>query len=67
MCSGAIGITYIEEQTPWHYFSFTFFLGGVLATRLWSALLSLELVLMLLYGVNLISIRWLFFLMIGWG
>jgi len=67
MCCGAIGITYIDDQTPWNYFCFTFFLGGVFSTRIWSALLSLELVLMLLFGVNVNSIRWFFFLILGWG
>ena len=67
MCGGAIGITYTEDYSPWNYFCFTFFLGGVLSTRIWSALLSLELVILLLYGVSVCSIRWLFFLMVGWG
>ena len=67
MCGGAIGITYTDDRTPWSYFCFTFFLGGVFSTRLWSALLSLELVIMLVFGVRANSIRWLFFLMGGWG
>ena len=67
MCSGAIGITYTSDETPWNYFCFTFFLGGVFATRLWSALLSLELVILLTFGPNFTMFRWLLTLMAGWG
>ena len=67
MCSGAIGITYTTDETPWNYFCFTFFLGGVFATRLWSALLSLELVILLVFGPNFTMLRWLLTLAAGWG
>lgn len=67
MCTGAIGISYTDTNSPWNYFFFAFFLGGVFSTRVWSALLSLELVLMLLWGINVVRVRWLFFLVAGWG
>ncbi|XP_065897490.1 lysosomal cholesterol signaling protein-like isoform X2 [Dysidea avara] len=67
MCSGAIGITYTTDESPWNYFFFTFFLGGVFATRLWSALLSLELVILLVFGSRFAILRWLLNLVAGWG
>jgi len=67
MCFGAIGITYTTDESPWNYFFFTFFLGGVFATRLWSALLSLELVILLVFGPNFATLRWLLTLLTGWG
>jgi len=67
MCAGAIAVTYTTKYTPWNYFSFTFYLGGTYATRLWSALLSLELVILLKFGPDFLPIRWLFTLLAGWG
>jgi len=67
MCLGAIGITYTDDESPWSYFYFTFFLGGTFATRLWSALFSLELVILVVFGPNFATIRWLLTLLIGWG
>ena len=67
MCAGAIGITYTTDETPWNYFCFTFFLGGVFATRLWSALLSLELAILLVFGSHVATLRWLLTLAVGWG
>ena len=67
-CAGAIGITYTTDKTSWHYFCFTFFLGGVFATRLWSALLSLELAILLVFGPHVATLlRWLLTLAVGWG
>jgi len=67
MCSGVIAVTYTTRDTPWNYFSFTFYLGGTYATRLWSALLSLELVILLRFGPDFFPVRWIITLMVGWG